>query len=96
MVNPAPTAPPTAAIASQPWYRQLNSYHWLVLIVCTVAWAFDCLSQQIFNLTRKPAMDESPNQAGTFSPKYLRLADRWATAELSSASLATVSAERKR
>jgi MFS family permease len=40
-----------------PWYRQLTGYHWLVLIIATVAWAFDCLSQQIFNLTRKPAMD---------------------------------------
>ena len=40
-----------------PWYRQLSSYHWLVLSVATVAWAFDCLSQQLFNLTRKPAMD---------------------------------------
>jgi MFS family permease len=46
----------TAATTSLPWYRQLNGYHWLVLIVATMAWAFDCLNQQIFNLTRKPAM----------------------------------------
>ena len=24
--------------------------------MCTLAWVFDCLNQQIFNLTRKPAM----------------------------------------
>jgi MFS family permease len=39
----------------------LNGYQWLVLVVATAAWAFDCLSQQIFNLTRKPAMDALTN-----------------------------------
>jgi MFS family permease len=28
----------------------------LVLVVATLAWSFDCLNQQIFNLTRMPAM----------------------------------------
>ncbi len=56
MVNPAPVASPTDEIATLPWYRQLNGYHWLVLIVATMAWSFDCLNQQIFNLTRTPAM----------------------------------------
>ena len=32
-----------------PWYRQLNRYHWFVLIVCTLGWMFDCLDQQLFN-----------------------------------------------
>ena len=41
---------------NRPWYRELNSYHWLVLVVCTLSWSLDCLTQQIFNLTRKPAM----------------------------------------
>ena len=49
-------APAAAERENRPWYRQLNGYHWLVLVVCTLAWLFDCLNQQIFNLTRKPAM----------------------------------------
>ena len=68
MVNPVPAAPPANETAKA-WYRQLNGYEWLVLIVATMAWAFDCLSQQLFNLTRKPAMDDlAPAHAGTFSP----------------------------
>ena len=66
MVNPAPAATQSA---QPPWFRQLNGYHWLVLIVATMAWAFDCLSQQIFNLTRKPAMgDLAPARADYFGP----------------------------
>ena len=57
MANPAAPAPQSPDTTSRAWYRQLNGYHWLVLTVSTMAWAFDCLSQQIFNLTRKPAMD---------------------------------------
>ena len=58
MVNPAPAAPPVKKPAEAPWFRQLNSYHWLVLIVATMAWSFDCLNQQIFNLARTPAMSD--------------------------------------
>jgi MFS family permease len=39
-----------------PWYRQLNGYHWFVLIVCTGGWLFDCLDQQLFNLARVSAV----------------------------------------
>jgi MFS family permease len=38
------------------WYRELNGYHWFVLIVAALGWLFDCLDQQIFVLTRQPAM----------------------------------------
>ncbi len=58
MVNPAPAAPPANQPAQPPWFRQLSSYHWLVLIVATMAWSFDCLNQQIFNLARTPAMSD--------------------------------------
>ncbi len=58
MVNPSVTpSSESAGVAAQAWFRTLSRYHWLVLCVATLAWAFDCLSQQIFNLTRKPAMD---------------------------------------
>ena len=48
----ATPAPP----GSGPWYKELNRYHWFVLIVAALGWMFDCLDQQLFNLTRVPAM----------------------------------------
>ncbi|MEY2879042.1 MAG: putative sialic acid transporter, partial [Verrucomicrobiota bacterium] len=44
-------APPT-----QPWWRTLTRDHWFVFIVASLAWLFDCLDQQIFNLARDGAM----------------------------------------
>jgi MFS family permease len=85
MVNPA-TAAPAIEQPALPWYRQLNSYHWLVLIVATMAWSFDCLNQQIFNLARKPAMadllgvtteDPRVTQLGGFATSALLIG--WAT-----------------
>jgi MFS family permease len=43
---------------SQPWYRQLNRYHWFVLFVAALGWMFDCLDQQLFVLARPAAMRE--------------------------------------
>jgi MFS family permease len=42
----------------QPWYRQLNGYHWFVLIVAALGWLFDCLDQQLFILARPAAMED--------------------------------------
>ena len=49
--------PPPAA-ATIPWYRGLTGYHWFVLIVCSLGWAFDTLDQQLFNLSRTPAIKD--------------------------------------
>lgn len=38
------------------WWKKLDSYQKLVFIVATLAWLFDCLDQQLFNLARNPAM----------------------------------------
>ena len=38
------------------WYKELNRYHWFVLIVAALGWLFDCLDQQLFILARQPAM----------------------------------------
>jgi MFS family permease len=46
------------AIDTRPWYRQLNRYHWFVLIVAALGWLFDCLDQQLFILARPAAMRE--------------------------------------
>ncbi len=40
------------------WYRDMTSYCWFVLLVASLAWLFDCLDQQLFNLARKPALEE--------------------------------------
>jgi MFS family permease len=51
------TQPATSStLATGPWWRELNSYHWFVLIVAALGWMFDCLDQQLFNLARVPAM----------------------------------------
>src|ERR1039458_9931811 len=42
----------------QPWWRCLNRYHWSVFIVASLAWLFDCLDQQIFNLSRDGAVED--------------------------------------
>jgi len=51
------------AAPTQPWYRELNGYHWFVLIVCTLGWLFDCFNQQFFNMARKPAVADLSNLA---------------------------------
>ncbi|MBI4582529.1 MAG: MFS transporter [Planctomycetes bacterium] len=43
---------------NRPAYKELNRYHWFVLIVAALGWLFDCLDQQLFTLARVPAMKE--------------------------------------
>jgi MFS family permease len=38
------------------WWQHLTRYHWLVLLVASLAWFFDCLDQRIFSLARNPAL----------------------------------------
>jgi MFS family permease len=42
----------------QPWWRAFNSYHWFVFVVASLAWLFDCLDQQVFNLSRDGAVED--------------------------------------
>ena len=53
--------------SGEPWYREMNRYHWFVLLVAALGWLFDCLDQQLFILARQPAMREllpgDPTQA---------------------------------
>lgn len=48
MTNPKP----------RPWWRVLNREHWFVFAVASLAWFFDCLDSQFFNLARDAAMDD--------------------------------------
>ena len=43
---------------SQPWWRLFNRYHWSVFIIASLAWLFDCLDQQVFNLSRDGAVED--------------------------------------
>ncbi|MFO1490725.1 MAG: hypothetical protein U1F77_02055 [Kiritimatiellia bacterium] len=50
MSNPKPSA--------SGWWPQLDGYQKMVFLVATLAWMFDCLDQQLFNLARNPAMKQ--------------------------------------
>lgn len=49
------TPSPSSAVPG-PWWRELNRYHWFVLVVAALGWLFDTMDQQLFNLARVPAM----------------------------------------
>jgi MFS family permease len=56
-----PPSSDDAAVPKDPsyrWYRELNRYHWFVLIVAALGWLFDCLDQQLFILARPAAMND--------------------------------------
>ena len=40
------------------WFRELDRYHWFVLSVASLGWMFDTMAQQLFNLARKPAVQD--------------------------------------
>src|SRR5512133_2325770 len=49
---------PGTAVKAAPWHRELNRYHWFVLVVASLGWLFDTMDQQLFNLARRPAIAE--------------------------------------
>ena len=48
----------TASSSDQPWWRTLTREQWFVFIVASLAWLFDCMDQQFFNLGRGAAMEQ--------------------------------------
>ena len=46
---------PTSTV--QPWWRSFDRNHWFVFTIASLAWLFDCLDQQLFNLARDGAME---------------------------------------
>jgi MFS family permease len=50
-MNPSSVAPHTGR-----WWHGLTRYHWFVFAVAALGWLFDCLDQQLFTLSRMPAM----------------------------------------
>ena len=57
------------APSATPWWRLLNRHHWFVFSVASLAWFFDCLDQQFFNLARDAAMEQLiPEKATEYGP----------------------------
>ena len=48
---------PGQAASSAP-REPLTVYHWLVIIIASAGWLFDCMDQRIFALSREPALRE--------------------------------------
>jgi MFS family permease len=40
------------------WYREMKSYHWIVFLVCSLGWAFDCMDQHLFTVVRANAVSD--------------------------------------
>jgi MFS family permease len=53
----------TTASSPQPWWRSFTREHWFVFIVASLAWLFDCMDQQFFNLARDAAMEALTGKA---------------------------------
>lgn len=67
-----PSQPPLGSRG--PWYKQLNRYHWFVLLVAALGWLFDCLDQQLFILARPAAMSELVQSADVSETEEARVA----------------------
>src|SRR3954462_1933587 len=48
----------SASSPQKPWWRLFTREHWFVFIVASLAWLFDCMDQQFFNLARDGAMEQ--------------------------------------
>lgn len=51
-------SPETLLNNREPWYRDVTAYHWLVVLIASCGWLFDCMDQRIFVLAREPALRE--------------------------------------
>jgi MFS family permease len=57
-MNPAaPAATSTASAQTSP-FAGVTGYHWLVVIIASCGWLFDCMDQRLFVLAREPALKE--------------------------------------
>jgi MFS family permease len=49
------TAPAPTAVKTSP-FAGVTPYHWLVVIIASGGWLFDCMDQRLFVLAREPAL----------------------------------------
>src|SRR5207249_5717109 len=68
-----PPAPAPQMASTDPWYKTLTGYQWFVFIVCCLAWDMDCMDQQLFNLARRPAMQELVAKVPPTDPRLPQL-----------------------
>jgi MFS family permease len=54
------------------WYDGLTSYHWLVLVVASLGWAFDTMDQWLYVLARQPAMMELLQVTDAKDPSFAK------------------------
>lgn len=54
MITSTQTATEPGSGASE----KVTFYHWMVVIIASAGWLFDCMDQRIFNLARQPALRE--------------------------------------
>jgi MFS family permease len=52
------TATDQSSAAGQSGVERITLYHWLVVIIASCGWLFDCMDQRIFTLAREPALRE--------------------------------------
>src|SRR6266851_9867801 len=60
------TSPAGSPVFRSGWstLHDLSGYHWLVFVICCLAWALDCMDQQLFVLGRDPAIADLMHLAG--------------------------------
>ncbi len=42
----------------RPWYADVTSYQWLVLVIASAGWVFDTFEGQLFNITRADLLSD--------------------------------------
>jgi MFS family permease len=52
------SVPPRAADASTAASEAVTPYHWLVVVIASAGWLFDCMDQRLFILARESAVTE--------------------------------------
>ena len=77
--SPSPSPETLLDNGRQPWYREVTWYHWLVVLIASSGWLFDCMDQRIFALAREPALRELLGGAGDSVVKSWA---GWATAAM--------------
>ncbi len=59
------TASPATAPGKTSVFAGVTSYHWLVVLIASAGWLFDCMDQRIFALAREPALREVLGRAAS-------------------------------
>ena len=52
------TDAPASSASSSPPHEKITIYHWLVIIIASCGWLFDCMDQRLFILARESALKE--------------------------------------